>query len=41
MSGARNEAITSLAAKEISSLSKEDIIIVCSGGNDINRNETY
>jgi len=40
MPGARNKTITSLADKEISNLSKEDTIIVCSGANDISRNET-
>jgi len=30
----------SLADKEIGNLSKEYIVIVCSGANDINRNET-
>jgi hypothetical protein len=40
MPGARNKTIISLADKEISNLRKEDIVIVCSGANDINRNET-
>jgi hypothetical protein len=40
MPGARNKTITSLADKEVSNLSKEDIIIVCSDANDISRNET-
>jgi len=33
--GARNETITSMADKELSNLSKEDIVIVWSGANDI------
>jgi hypothetical protein len=40
MLGARNTTVTSLADKEISNLSKEDIVIVCSGANDTSRNET-
>jgi len=39
MPGTWNETVTSLADKEISNLSKEDIVIICSA-NDINRNET-
>ena len=35
MPGARNETITSVADKELSTLSKEDIVIVWSGANDI------
>jgi len=35
MPGARNETITSMADKELSNLSKEDIVIVWSGANDI------
>jgi len=40
MPGAWNETVTSLADKEIRNLSKEDIVIVCSDANDVNRNET-
>ena len=40
MPGARNKTITSLADKEISNLSKEDILIVCSSAKEISRNET-
>ena len=36
----RNETITSLAHKEISNLSKEDAVIVWTGANYINTNET-
>ena len=38
--GARNETITSMADKELSNLSKEDIVIVWSGANDIKWNKT-
>jgi hypothetical protein len=36
MPGDRNKTITSMADKEISNLSKEDIVIIWSGANDIN-----
>ena len=35
MPGARHKTITSVAGKEISTLSKEDIVIVWSDANDI------
>jgi hypothetical protein len=35
MPGARNKTISSMTDKEISNLSKEDIVIVWSGANDI------
>jgi len=35
MPAARNKTITSMADKEISNLSKEDIVIIWSGANDI------
>jgi hypothetical protein len=40
MPGARNKTISSVTDKEISNLSKEDIVIVWSGANDIKLNKT-
>jgi hypothetical protein len=38
--GARNEAISHLASKEITKLSKDDVVVVWGGTNDISRNES-
>jgi hypothetical protein len=37
--GARNEAITHLANKEITNLCKDDVVVVWGGTKDISKNE--